>query len=167
MDRYVTDGSLAVYVLLDPLTSSTRKPRTIVVQLHHANVQEQVNSCTDLDFLKVPKERRAAYYYILDGIGKTNRMFIEVNNAIAEAVDSVMLDVNHIFVAHTPKILHESHKRPATQLTTWSNMIMGSLIPAFCNVGGEGLGVAVGFTSGVIHSAIASAINSKDPDKPM
>jgi hypothetical protein len=130
-----------------------------VVHLHEANIQEQVNSCTDLNFLKVAKEKRAAYYYILDWIGKTNRMFIEVHQAIAEAVDSVMLDVNHIFVAHTPKVLHKSHKQPASQVTTWINMVMGNPIPAFCSVGGTGTGLAAGFSSGIIHAAIASATN--------
>lgn len=94
-------------------------------------------------------------------------MFIEVNNAIAEAVDSVMLDVNHIFVAHTPKILHESHKLPASMVTSWTSMVVGSLIPAFCSIGGTGTGVAVGFVSGLIHSAINTAANSGDPNKPM
>lgn len=116
----------------------------------------QIGHCRHLSLKTIHQKKRAPMFYIFEGIAKLNREYAEYHGAIAEAVDSTMADVNHVYVAHTPKILQEkrSDKSGAAE-TPWLNMIFGNLAPVVCDIFSPGVGAAYGL-------AKDAAINKND-----
>lgn len=57
-----------------------------------------------------------------------------------------MADINHIFVDHTPKIIHERRANRGTGAaeTPFLNMIFGNLVLIVCDVAAPGAGALYG-----------------------
>ena len=93
--------------------------------------------------------------YIFEGIAKLNQMISEHHIAMSEAVDSTLADVNHVYVAHTPRILHEKHVEPANQAMSWISTVIGGFIPLSCKFWNEAAGSAIIMTVGLVNQGIA------------
>ena len=68
---------------------------------------------------------------------------------------NTLADVNHVYVAHTPRILHEKHVEPANQAMSWISTVIGGFIPLSCKFWNEAAGSAIIMTVGLVNQGIA------------